>query len=57
MLCKNTEKKENRIVEHHQCHDVKHWSNLHTVLLNVDISDGMIVTTSLSTSDTHNVPI
>ena len=54
MLCKNTEKKENCIAEHHQCRDVIHWSNPHTVLLNVDVSDSMLVT-SLSTSDTHNV--
>ena len=55
MLCKNTEKKENCIVEQHQCHDIKHWSNLNTVLLSVDISDGILVT-SLSISDTDNGP-
>ena len=55
ICCANTEKKENCIVEHHQCHDVTHWWNLHTVLINVDVSNGILVT--LSMSDTDNVPV
>ena len=46
----------NCIVEHHQCHAIKHWSNLCTVLLKFNVSDGMLVT-SFSTSDSHNVPV
>ena len=32
---KNAEKKENCVVKHCQCHNVKHWSNLHTVLISL----------------------
>ena len=51
----NTEKKENCIVKHCQGHDVIHWSNLHTILINVNFSEGMLLT--LSVSDTDNAPV
>ena len=47
-------KEGNCIVEHCQGHNVMHWSNLLTVLINVDVSEGMLVT--LSISDTDNAP-